>query len=39
MVPWKVIDRVQTPQGVLELRQRSSTDFLITIARKTRWLT
>ena len=31
MLPWKIIDRVPTPEGVLELRQRSATDFLITI--------
>jgi spermidine synthase len=32
MQPWKVLDRVPTPEGSLELRQRGPTDFLITIA-------
>ncbi|HEX7599688.1 MAG TPA: spermidine synthase [Polyangia bacterium] len=32
MLPWKTIERVKTPEGVLELRQRSERDFLITIA-------
>jgi spermidine synthase len=31
MRPWTVLDRLQTPEGVLELRQRASDDFLITI--------
>jgi spermidine synthase len=30
--PWKTIDRVSTPEGPLELRQRSDGSFLITIA-------
>jgi spermidine synthase len=32
MQPWTVLDRVATPEGTLELRQRGATDFLITIA-------
>jgi spermidine synthase len=32
MQPWKVLDRVPTPEGALELRQRGAADFLITIA-------
>jgi spermidine synthase len=31
MRPWKTLDRVATPAGVLELRQRGSRDFLIVI--------
>jgi len=30
--PWQTIARVSTPDGALELRQRGSGDFLITIA-------
>ena len=30
--PWQTIARVPTPEGALELRQRGSADFLITIA-------
>jgi spermidine synthase len=30
--PWQTIARVDTPEGALELRQRGTTDFLITIA-------
>src|SRR5687768_5544526 len=29
--PWRVIDRVATPEGSLELRQRGDDDFLITV--------
>jgi spermidine synthase len=29
--PWKIIDNVPTPAGLLELRQRGPRDFLITI--------
>lgn len=29
--PWKTLDRVRTPEGVLELRQRGQGDFLITL--------
>jgi spermidine synthase len=32
VLPWKTIDRRDTPEGPLELRQRSARDFLITIA-------
>ena len=32
MRPWTVIERVPTPEGPLELRQRDDRDFLITIA-------
>jgi spermidine synthase len=31
-IPWQTIDRVPTPDGELELRQRGGGDFLITIA-------
>ncbi|HET6284444.1 MAG TPA: spermidine synthase [Polyangia bacterium] len=31
MRPWTVIERVETPEGPLELRQRGEHDFLITI--------
>jgi len=30
--PWKLIDRVGTPEGPLELRQRDSRDFMISVA-------
>ena len=30
--PWRVVDSVDTEEGLLELRQRGETDFLITIA-------
>jgi spermidine synthase len=30
-LPWKRLDRVSTPEGVLELRQRGPRDFLITV--------
>ena len=30
--PWQTIARVETPEGALELRQRGSADFLITVA-------
>jgi spermidine synthase len=29
--PWEVLDRVETPDGVLELRRRGDRDFLISI--------
>ena len=29
--PWKVLDRVMTDEGPLELRQRGERDFLITV--------
>ena len=29
--PWKVLDRVATDEGMLELRQRGERDFLITV--------
>jgi spermidine synthase len=32
MQPWKTIDRVDTPEGSLELRQRGERTFIITIA-------
>jgi spermidine synthase len=31
MQPWRTIDRADTPEGPLELRQRGQRDFLITI--------
>jgi spermidine synthase len=30
-IPWKTIERVDTKEGVLELRQRGPRDFLITV--------
>lgn len=30
--PWQIVDRAETEEGVLELRQRGERDFLITIA-------
>ncbi len=30
--PWRIVDSVDTDEGLLELRQRGETDFLITIA-------
>jgi spermidine synthase len=30
-VPWKSVDSIATPEGLLELRQRGDKDFLITI--------
>jgi spermidine synthase len=32
MKPWQTIERVETPEGRLELRRRGERDFLITIA-------
>ncbi|MBK7536859.1 MAG: spermidine synthase [Myxococcales bacterium] len=32
MIPWTVLDRVATPEGELQLRQRGAREFLITIA-------
>ena len=29
--PWKTLERVDTDEGVLELRQRDAKDFLITL--------
>lgn len=29
--PWRVVDRIDTDEGILDLRQRGETDFLITI--------
>ncbi len=29
--PWKIIERIDTEEGVLELRQRDERDFLITV--------
>lgn len=31
MQPWRTLQRVETPEGALELRQRGERDFLITI--------
>jgi spermidine synthase len=31
MQAWRTIDRVETPEGTLELRQRGERDFLITV--------
>jgi spermidine synthase len=31
VLPWKTIESVKTPEGLLELRQRSERDFIITI--------
>ncbi len=31
MKPWQTIERVETPEGRLELRQRGERDFLITV--------
>ncbi len=30
-LPWRIVDSVETPEGLLELRQRGEKDFLITI--------
>jgi spermidine synthase len=30
--PWKLLERVETPEGPLELRQRDSHDFMISIS-------
>ncbi|MBI9082396.1 MAG: spermidine synthase [Desulfobacterales bacterium] len=30
--PWRIVDSIHTHEGLLELRQRGETDFLITIA-------
>jgi len=32
--PWRIVDRVDTDEGLLDLRQRGETDFLITIDRR-----
>ena len=33
MIPWRTVERVETPEGRLELRQRDERDFLITVGR------
>ena len=30
--PWRIVDSIETDEGLLDLRQRGETDFLITIA-------
>src|SRR5438067_650983 len=30
--PWRTIDSVETPEGLLQIRQRGEGDFLMTIA-------
>ena len=30
-LPWQILDQVDTPEGVLELRRRGERDFLITV--------
>lgn len=32
--PWKIIDRIETDEGALELRQRGERDFLIMIGNQ-----
>ena len=32
--PWRIVDSVDTDEGLLDLRQRGKTDFLITIDRR-----
>ncbi|CAB1057110.1 hypothetical protein D1BOALGB6SA_1849 [Olavius sp. associated proteobacterium Delta 1] len=32
--PWRIVDSIDTDQGLLDLRQRGETDFLITIDRR-----
>src|SRR5210317_1669787 len=32
--PWRIVDSVDTDEGLLDLRQRGATDFLITIDRR-----
>ncbi|MCP4625130.1 MAG: spermidine synthase [bacterium] len=32
--PWRIVDSVDTDEGLLDLRQRGETDFLITIDRR-----
>ena len=32
MQPWRIVGSIETPEGVLELRQRGARSFLITIA-------
>ena len=32
--PWRIVDSADTDEGLLELRQRGETDFLITIDRR-----
>lgn len=32
MIPWTILDRVQTREGTLELRKRGERDFLMTVA-------
>ena len=31
MKPWQIVDSIDTDEGLLDLRQRGETDFLITI--------
>ncbi len=33
-LPWQVVDSIETSEGLLELRQRGESDFLITIANR-----
>jgi spermidine synthase len=32
MQPWRIVDSIETPEGILELRRRGERSFLITIA-------
>src|SRR4051794_887128 len=32
MRPWQIVERVETPEGPLELRRRGERDFLITVS-------
>jgi len=32
MIPWKVLETIDTPAGALQLRQRNPGEYLITIA-------
>ncbi|MEW6672467.1 MAG: spermidine synthase [Thermodesulfobacteriota bacterium] len=32
--PWRIVDAIDTEEGVLDLRQRGETDFLITIGNR-----
>jgi spermidine synthase len=32
VIPWTILERVQTPEGMLDLRRRGERDFLMTIA-------
>ncbi|MDF1555962.1 MAG: hypothetical protein P1P84_23005 [Deferrisomatales bacterium] len=33
-LPWRTLDQVDTPEGVLELRRRGTRDFLITVGNR-----